>query len=233
MASPGCHQLLRSSIMDGSNPTGNAAAPVVRLAPAQREAIIERLATAFANDVIDIDEYDRRVTAVYGATTLGELTALVSDLGVAPHQDGGTSVASARTGPAMRVGAFFSSVERDAFQTVPARLDVRATFGNVELDLRHSHFEDGVTVIDVRAFMGNVEIWLPPDLLVENYIESRFSSATCTSGAVHATAFMAPNRTVRITGRALFACVEVDRGSPRAVAGALPQSLAPETPRVR
>ncbi|HLL24479.1 MAG TPA: ATP-binding protein, partial [Kofleriaceae bacterium] len=66
-----------------------------------------------------------------------------------------------------------SAVERRGPWTVPPRVEVRAFWGHVELDLRDAVLEaDTTTVIDVRVHMGNVEVLVPPDFIVESEVES-------------------------------------------------------------
>ena len=50
-----------------------------------RERVVGRLNTAFAEGRLDVGELDERVAAAYAAKTLGELVPLTADLPV-PHQ---------------------------------------------------------------------------------------------------------------------------------------------------
>jgi len=69
---------------------------------------------------------------------------------------------------AERVAALMSGQERALTGRVPARLDVRARLGYVELDLTGATFGPGTTAIDVRVFMGYVQVRLPPEVRVEH-----------------------------------------------------------------
>ena len=53
------------------------------LTPEEREAAVSRLSAAFADDVLEVEEFERRVTKVYDATTTHALVALTHDLPVA------------------------------------------------------------------------------------------------------------------------------------------------------
>jgi hypothetical protein len=52
----------------------------VRASDADREAVIERLGRALVQGRLTIEEFDHRVTLVYGSTTQGELAAITRDL---------------------------------------------------------------------------------------------------------------------------------------------------------
>ena len=65
-----------------------------------------------------------------------------------------------------RIRAFMSSVERRGRWTVPERLEVRAFWGHVVLDLRDAELT--TTTIDVGVLMGNVEIIVPPGMAVDS-----------------------------------------------------------------
>ena len=53
--------------------------PVVRLADDKRQRTIARLSDAFARDVIAVEEFERRVEAVYRASERTELEAVTRD----------------------------------------------------------------------------------------------------------------------------------------------------------
>jgi hypothetical protein len=52
----------------------------MRASHADREQVVARLNTAFAEGRLDVHELDERVAAAYGARTLGELVPLTADL---------------------------------------------------------------------------------------------------------------------------------------------------------
>ncbi len=68
----------------------------VRAGNADREKVVARLNTAFAEGRLDVGELDERVTAAYAAKTLGQLAPLTADLPV-PHRP--APVAPARREP--------------------------------------------------------------------------------------------------------------------------------------
>jgi hypothetical protein len=139
----------------------------------RREQVIARLSEAYAADLVDVDELDRRLDLAHGATTIAELDALVADL--APASAPTTALAT--TGPKAiddparvdrkRLRCVMSSIERKSRWLVPRELDVRVFWGAVELDFREASLGPGVTTIDVRVTMGNLELILPPWLAID------------------------------------------------------------------
>ncbi|HZJ72091.1 MAG TPA: DUF1707 domain-containing protein, partial [Planctomycetota bacterium] len=54
-------------------------APLVALRR-RRQQVIDRLTEDFARDLLDVDEFDERVTRAHQASTLADLDELVTDL---------------------------------------------------------------------------------------------------------------------------------------------------------
>ena len=180
---------------------------VSRPSPEAREVVVARLSAAFAQDVLSMDEFERRTASVYGATSVVELERLVADL---PVDTGASHQARAVALPPMpsRLTAAFSNVERGGAMAVPPRLDIMSVFGNVELNLSAAEFSPGVTEISVQAVFGNVEIQLPPGTRVESHGGAVVGSfASRGNRAVEPTDVI-----VRLTGRAVFANVELNTG---------------------
>ncbi len=197
--------------------------PAIRLADDERQRVIARLSDAFAQDVLAMDEFERRVEAVYGATQRSQLELLINDLPApttdrAPHV--GAGLTASNGSERRRISAVFSSVERNGFAEMPRRLEIRALAGSVELDLSRSHFSPGVTEIAVRATLGSIELFLPAGVTIENDGVAFFGSFEFDNrerlhrdqpfhAAIGLNALTPTRPIVRITGRALLGSVEV------------------------
>jgi hypothetical protein len=68
----------------------------VRAGNTDREKVVARLNTAFAEGRLDVTELDERVAAAYGAKTLGELVPLTADLPAEQPYRPGPGAAPAR-----------------------------------------------------------------------------------------------------------------------------------------
>jgi hypothetical protein len=137
-----------------------------------RDQAIAVLSDAFAHDLIEVDEFEHRLTLAHQATTLAEIAKTVSDL-TAPES--ATALVAASTAVPVvaggresdRVIAIFGGVERHGAWRVPSHLQASAVFGGMSLDFREAVFAPGVTEIYVMALMGGVELIVPPGLSVE------------------------------------------------------------------
>jgi hypothetical protein len=143
--------------------------------PQAREKAIADLSDAFAHDVIDVGEFEHRLTLAHRASTLAEVAETVADL-TAPAPSAAIVAPFPATAPLpVLVGsretdsimAVFGGVERHGAWTVPAHLRVMAILGGASLDLREAQFLPGVTEIHVVAVMGGVQFIVPPGLSVE------------------------------------------------------------------
>jgi hypothetical protein len=64
----------------GLDPDGPVDRDQLRVGDAERQGVVERLNTAFAEGRLDVGELDERVRAAYAAKTVGDLRRLVLDL---------------------------------------------------------------------------------------------------------------------------------------------------------
>lgn len=136
----------------------------------RRESAIARISDCYAEDLLDVDELERRLDLVHAARTVAEVDALVADLGTTSKAlvATGTTAIDDPTRPRhKKLRALLSNVERKGRWTVPRALTLRVLWGNCELDFRDASLGPGVTEIDVRVLMGNLEVILPPGLAVD------------------------------------------------------------------
>ncbi|MEZ4442679.1 MAG: LiaF-related protein [Polyangiaceae bacterium] len=179
-----------------------------------RERVVERLSTAFAEDELALDEFDRRADLAHRTDDEEELRALVADLDEAP---GTTSLVRVAPTEALAVRApeaaptrlrtIFGSVQRRGAWSASKHMEVSAIFGNVELDFGEVELPPGVTYLRVRAIFGNVEITVPPGVAVDcdgRGILGSFESANTRPDG--------RGRVLRIEGDAIFGSVEVRVG---------------------
>ncbi len=162
------------------------------------------MSDAFAQNALSVEEFDRRLDAVYAASASTDVASLLADLPVAVTTI--DELPSALT--AHRVTSVLGNIERKGVREVPARLEVRAVAANIELDLRTAHFGAGVTEIFVRAFAANVELRLPYGARVENHASSIFASIECRDNDDRGTGIH-DTPTIRVTGWAVASNIEV------------------------
>jgi hypothetical protein len=150
----------------------------------RREHVITRLSEAYAQDVFDVDELERRLDLAHGARSVAELDALIADLApvAAPSTAlviaGATAIDDPNRLDAKKQRVVLSSIERRGRWAVPRNLDLHVLWGNAELDFRDASLGAGVTTIHVRVLMGNVEVVLPPNLGIDVDVSSFAGSVT-------------------------------------------------------
>lgn len=141
---------------------------------AAREQAIAELSDAFAHDLIEVDEFERRLTVAHRASSLAEIAETTSDLrpgaptsAIVPAVTSVSSLAPATSYESERVMAVFGGVERHGSWRVPSHMQASAVFGGMILDFREAVFSPGITEINVVALMGGVQLIVPPGLPVE------------------------------------------------------------------
>ena len=206
-----------------------------RLPPTEeeRELAAAFLSARFADDVLTLDAFEERVAAVYRASTMAELNALIADLAPATPAAASGSPASQRVAPADSVPAhdrrfaILANLEHHSMAVAPRHLALSAVLGNVEIDLRDAKFGAGTTEIHVQAVLGHIAVTLPAGTRVEQEASGILGSIECPPSQWSRARRDAP--IVRLTGRALLGAVEIRYAEPAAL---VDRGLAGISPRV-
>lgn len=177
--------------------------------------MIAALTDSFAQDLFDVDEFDRRIDLAHRATSIAELDELVKDL--APSKQTalvpGPSEEMLANWPAKRaMRAIMGGFEKKGRFNVARKMSVTCFWGGGSLDFREAQFAPGVTELRVFALMGGVEIIVPPWLDVEcdgTAIMGGFEEPERGHGE-HASG----RATLRITGFAMMGGVSVETRLP-------------------
>jgi hypothetical protein len=136
--------------------------PVVRASDGEREHAVATLRDGAAEGRLTFDELARRVEQAYGATTAGELDALLADL---------PAVTPAAT-PALQkrrrwnVAVMGGYTRRGRWRPAPRSVAL-ALMGGVDLDLREATIEDDELVITAIAIMGGIDVRVPEGIEVD------------------------------------------------------------------
>jgi hypothetical protein len=150
---------------------------------AERQRTIDSLCEAFANDEIEVEEFERRVATAHRASTAQDLRRLLDDLpsGRLPAKPVDASApvpASDYTGHVprrhpgdVREWAFtvgiMGGMSRQGYWVPAAHNVAIGVMGGCSLDFREAAFPPGETELHVLAFWGGIEIIVPPWLRVE------------------------------------------------------------------
>jgi hypothetical protein len=173
----------------------------------------------FANDVMSIEEFERRIDVANKAGTAEEIKALLVDMpgGNLPAPTGASTVPA----PQQEFGVTAAAhVKENAFvvaclggasrkgRWTPARKNYAiAVMGGTELDFREAQFGPGMTELQVFAVMGGVEIIVPPGLTVECQGMALLGGFDHLSDTTHPDSIDGP--VLRITGLAVMGGVDV------------------------
>ncbi|HUF75987.1 MAG TPA: DUF1707 domain-containing protein [Longimicrobiales bacterium] len=183
-----------------------------------RQITIDALCEHFANDVMSVEEFERRVDGAHNAASAEELRALLQDLpGTSnlpaapgrPTAPAHTRDYSVTTSDRVKERSFAVAVmggTRRAGRWSPARNNhVIAIMGGAEIDFREAVMGPGVTEVQIFTLWGGVEVIVPPGMNVESH------GIGIMGGFEHAPDRMPdPNApTLRVTGLALMGGVEV------------------------
>jgi hypothetical protein len=127
---------------------------LVRASDADRDRIIEALATASAEGRITLEEYAQRSEAALVARTHADLAGLTADLPAAPPPATATAVPE-------EITAVLGNESRKGPWVVPPHLAVRSVLGDCHLEMQQAVIGQHVTTIDVTVRFGSTTIFLP------------------------------------------------------------------------
>jgi Domain of unknown function (DUF1707) len=140
------------------------------LTPSEREKTIGFLTNAFSNDIINIDEFERRVESVHASKTHEELHQIVADL---PNEniDARKKITeyeniACNMGPRTIAGSMLFT----------KKLKIEATSSILNLDYRSVNLPDGAYEVDISAVASSITIRLPVQYHVENRISTQLAS---------------------------------------------------------
>ncbi|GAA2093918.1 DUF1707 SHOCT-like domain-containing protein [Actinomadura alba] len=143
-------------------------APAMRVSDMERDEVLVRLHTAFAEGRLSDAELDERTASVLAARTRPELDLLLADL---PPAAAPGAAAGRQASPVSRPGrlqvAYKGSVRRSGRWRVPDGYTAVIYKGGSLLDLRGAELDGDVTTIRAVAYKSDVEIIVPPGVRVE------------------------------------------------------------------
>ena len=188
--------------------------------PGARDRVVELLKERFVENDLSIAEFEQRVALAHQARSRAELDPLIADLvpgashvpASGPAGDTGYVGYVGYEGPVTKHGkivAILSNNERRGPMDLPQRLEIVAILGNVELDLSNASIARGVTEIDISAVFGNVQVTLPMDVRVESAGNAFLGSFDHRSNDFTGQR-QSGERTIRVTGHAVFGSVTID-----------------------
>ena len=126
--------------------------------PKLRRQILKRLADAYADDNLELAEYERRVRAAEQATTIGQLDAVVADFPDGPRVAPGSRPATPVPGGGAAVTVMGErDFEVETVQDLPRQ--VINVMGQVRIDL--SDAPPGVYELRVYNVMGELQVAVP------------------------------------------------------------------------
>lgn len=170
----------------------------------------ERLGEAYAHDLLDADELDRRLDALEQAATAADVAILTDDL-AAPSAVSDAPATAALVPldqvPAQaQIRAWFSETKRVGPWTPARDNHVRVGVASVRLDLREARLAPGVTSFAVDVLLGELELIVPPNVPVDVECSAVFGEIDQDQSV---TPTPAGDARIRVTGRVWFGSIAI------------------------
>jgi hypothetical protein len=135
-----------------------------------RDRAIAVLSDGFAHDLLDVNEFERRVTIAQTSDSVAEIEQLITDLPApaAPPAPSPTAlVPASEVREHQTMLSIMGGSIRKGHWVTARHLRVVNVMGGTVLDFRDAQMPAGVVDVTVIAVMGGCEIIVPPSLAVE------------------------------------------------------------------
>ncbi|MFB4312516.1 DUF1707 domain-containing protein [Actinomadura sp. 21ATH] len=140
--------------------------PAPRASERDRDQVLVRLHTAYAEGLLDDRELDERIDLVLAAGTTAELGRLAAELPA--REEPAVRPEAAAPEPSGRFQmAYKSRLRRGGRWRLPERYTAVLYKGGCELDLREAELSARVTTVRVVSYKSPVRIIVPPGVRVE------------------------------------------------------------------
>jgi hypothetical protein len=137
-----------------------------------RERVVEVLRVAAGDGRLTADELDQRIELALTARTYGELSALVADLpaqsAAAAASASGAAAAAAKRKDVLRIDRFGANARQAGRWTVPKRVEVDVTGGNVTLDFTEAIITLPSLQVSAKVMGGNLTLITKPGIVVDS-----------------------------------------------------------------
>jgi hypothetical protein len=184
--------------------------PAIVTVDGEREKTVALLSQHFAQDNLSLEEFERRVEAVYQTSSVPALRELTRDLVAdAPAASSSLAPAAPKAGAVAeypleheRITSIMSETKRKGAWQVAQLLTVWSMMSETTLDLTQAVLQPGVTEIRLSAVMASVKVIVPPGVRVVLQAGSLMGSVSDETVDPPAVGSGAP--VVRITGRVIM-----------------------------
>jgi|GEM_PF-2938345 len=151
--------------MDGTSPTGTRYG-----VPARRNEIRERLSTAYAEDMLDQHEFERRVERAEAAQTIEELDAVVADFGPIPTGSTKTDAPSFRDSP--QSFQLLGDQTHVLIPGTPQAIRCVTVIGDVKIDVRAFRGSGRTLTVRASGLLGDTVIRVPQGTRIDRRIRT-------------------------------------------------------------
>ena len=142
-----------------------------------RQRTIDTLTQAFANDDLNVDEFEKRVALAHEITDPVILSTLLADL---PEEhslaaqdnthitsDTSQHTSLVRAEDSKKLYAVLGSLERKGQWTPALHNKVISVTGRAHIDLREANLSPGITTLRITGFFSDIKIIVPKHVRVE------------------------------------------------------------------
>jgi hypothetical protein len=177
-----------------------------------RDKVIDQLKLSFTQDLLEQDDFEKRIKIAVNTRNKNDLVSLVDDLPemkevqkITPEKAPQVHINRGNIKDNAKIYSILSGVERKGVWKPARKTAIAAVLGSMVLDYTRAELPPGVTEIDIQCILGSVEIYVPPGVNVENHCFAVLGSVEDKSTPAE----QSHSTTLRITGVAVLGSMEI------------------------
>jgi hypothetical protein len=178
----------------------------------KREKIIEHLKYGFANDYLEQDVFEKRLSIAINTQNRKDLQSLVEDIPEIkeiPLSQNETLLKIHFNKDQVKaegtINSILGSTERKGPWKPPQKLNISVIMGEAKIDFTQAVFPPGVIEIEIFCLMGEINIIVPPGVNVDNDCMAILGSANNKSDQCE----YKNSPTLRITGKVIMGALYI------------------------
>jgi len=179
-----------------------------------KERIIEYLASCYAKDILDMEDYERRVTLVNRAETAPAIDRIVSDLQVGDSNASDYRASDGNAYPAVspdnKIVSILGERKLDGYALHGRYTTALSVMGSTRLDLRDYRPTEDVQ-IHLVAVMSEVVIIVPADMPVHNGVTPLLGEVSERNKRGGGSAYRRTGFGITLSGVAIMSELRIER----------------------
>ena len=143
-----------------------------------RNKTIEHLKNAFVDDMLEQDDFEKRLAIAVNTKNKTDLKKIVEDLPEINHIQPPQSKDISITESESKILTVLGDIKRKGIWKSPKKMKVKTILGETTLDFTKAILSEKITNIDISCVLGEVKIIVPKEIMIDAHCKAILGSFT-------------------------------------------------------